>query len=400
MLLSITIALVLGICAGIITGLVPGIHVNLVSVMLLSSAPLLLAYTSPLALCIFIIAMCTTHSYLDIVPSIFLGAPSEETVMTILPGHQLLIEGKGYEAVKLTIIGSLGGLLVAIILLPVFLLTFPKLQMILNPWIGYLLIAIMLFMIFKDKQWFENGFVFLITGTLGILVFTLPNLKNPLFPMLSGLFGVSTLIISFKDKVTIPKQELTETISISKTETAQAIVGSTVAGSLTAFFPGLGPAQGAVLATQILRKLSNYGFMILCGGIGTVNFVISVVTLYTIDKARNGAVVVVSKLMENVSTLDFALFIATALTCAGIATLLTLWITKHFATLIAKVNYQKLIATIIVCIVLLTIVLSGWKGILVLFTATALGIIPAELNVARNHAMGCLILPVIVYLIR
>src|SRR3989338_10386995 len=114
MLLTLIIALLLGIAAGIITGLVPGIHVNLVSVTLLSSASILLTYTTPLVLCVFIIAMCTTHLYLDIIPSIFLGVPSEETVLAILPGHQLLIEGKGYEAVRLTIIGSLGGLIVAI----------------------------------------------------------------------------------------------------------------------------------------------------------------------------------------------------------------------------------------------------------------------------------------------
>jgi putative membrane protein len=36
-----------------------------------------------------------------------LGAPDESKALNVLPGHRMLMEGKGFEAVKLNVIGSL-----------------------------------------------------------------------------------------------------------------------------------------------------------------------------------------------------------------------------------------------------------------------------------------------------
>jgi len=108
MFIEILFAILIGLFFGIITGLIPGIHINLVSIILLSLSPILLNYTNPLVLCVFIIAMSVNHSFLDFVPSVFLGAPDADTALSILPGHKLLLEGKAYEAVKLTVMGSLG----------------------------------------------------------------------------------------------------------------------------------------------------------------------------------------------------------------------------------------------------------------------------------------------------
>ena len=39
-------------------------------------------------------------------------------------------------------------------------------------------------------------------------------------------------------------------------------------------FPGLGGAQGAVIAMQFAGNIGDHGFMILMGGINTVNFAV------------------------------------------------------------------------------------------------------------------------------
>ncbi len=100
MFLEILLAILLGILAGIITGLTPGIHINLISVMLLSVSPVLLKYTNPIALAVFIIAMSVTHTFLDAIPSIFLGAPESATALGVLPGHRYLLKGYGLMAVS------------------------------------------------------------------------------------------------------------------------------------------------------------------------------------------------------------------------------------------------------------------------------------------------------------
>src|SRR3989304_1437469 len=105
MIFELFIALLCGVIAGTFTGLFPGIHINLIAALLLSSLSALSKYFSPLQLIIFIVAMSITHTFIDFIPSIFLGAPEEDTFLSILPGHQLLREGKGYEAVILTLYG-------------------------------------------------------------------------------------------------------------------------------------------------------------------------------------------------------------------------------------------------------------------------------------------------------
>jgi putative membrane protein len=396
MFLEILLAVIVGCCFGIFTGLAPGIHVNLVSVILLSISPFLLHYTNVIVLCVFIVAMAITHSFLDAVPAIFLGAPDSDQVMNVLPGHKLLLEGKGFEAVKLTIIGSLLALLAGIVLVPIFVPIMPSLYTYLSKYMGWILLAVVAFMILKDKKRHWNFVIFLMSGILGIIVLGMPNLKNPLFPLLSGLFGISGLIISLQQKVKIPQQSVTETIKLKKSELAQAIGAGTVAGSLTGFFPGLGPAQGAVLVSQFFKKMSNYGFMVLVGGINTVNFLFSLITLYAIEKARNGAVIVIAELLT-INIKYVIMFIAVALIAGGFSTFMAMKISKVFSKVISKVNYQKLCLAIILLVAALVFYFSGFTGLLVLAASTAIGLIPPLMGVARNHSMGCLLLPVMLY---
>jgi len=80
---------------------------NLVSVLVVTVSAYLLNLFSLPALGVFIIAMAITHTFLDVLPAIFLGAPDSDTALGVLPGHKLLLEGKGLIAVKLTVAGGL-----------------------------------------------------------------------------------------------------------------------------------------------------------------------------------------------------------------------------------------------------------------------------------------------------
>src|SRR3989338_568180 len=210
MFLEILLAIVAGVSAGVITGLTPGIHVNLVSVFVVGMSGFLLSITSPIPVAVFLLAMSITHTFTDAIPSIFLGAPDPDTCLNVLPGHKMLLQGKGFDAVKLTIIGSLLSLLLMVLLLPFFILTAPTLYVWLQPFIGWILLGVVLYVIWIERGWRQKiigGMIFLLSGLLGIVVFDLPTLNQPLFAMLSGLFGVSTLLISLNDQNNIPVQQ-------------------------------------------------------------------------------------------------------------------------------------------------------------------------------------------------
>jgi len=395
MFLELLITTVIGILCGIVTGLLPGVHINLVALLLLSIAPFLLRHVQPIAIAAFIVAMAVTHTFLDFVPSVFLGAPDSETVAAILPGHRMLLQGKAFDAVKLTVMGSLLSLLLSVLLLPVLFPVIRFLEPVLKDRIGILLLGFMLYLIFKDKQRWRNLLIFTLSGVLGMVIFSLP-LKDPLFPLLSGLFGISTLLISLRDTTVIPPQSCKEGVTVSRSVIAKAVVCGTIAGSMTSFFPGLGPAQGAVLVSSFVRKLGDIGYMIMVGGLGTVNFVISLVCLAVLEKARNGAVLTILNVMT-VKPAGIAMLAMVSLIAGGASTWLSLAVTRVFGRLFSSVNYRTVVLSVILFVATLVALFSGWLGIVVLLISTSVGLVAGLSGSARNHAMGCLILPVILY---
>jgi len=168
-------------------------------------------------------------------------------------------------------------------------------------------------------------------------------------------------------------------------------------------FPGLGASTAAILSLQITKKLGDHGFMVLMGSINTVNFILSMVTLYSLNKARNGSIIAIQKtasFFQTELTIPLIIiFLIATLISGTIAAVLALKIGRLFSRHITKINYQFLLSSIIAFIILLTILLTGPIGLFVLLISTAIGFISPIVKVTRTHAMGCLLLPVIMYFI-
>tara|TARA_Y100000310_G_scaffold295459_1_gene326805 strand:+ start:19663 stop:20853 length:1191 start_codon:yes stop_codon:yes gene_type:complete len=396
MYLQILLAIALGTITGTITGLIPGIHVNLIAVLIISlTLPL-----QPIVLAIFILSVAITHSFLDSIPSIYLGAPDEAQALNVLPGHRLLHQGLGHQAITYTLLGSFGSLIICVIFFPLFIKIIKFIYPYLKPIISLILIFVVLYMILKEKNKRVASLLsFLLSGILGLIVFSIPNLQQPLFPLLSGLFGLSIIITSLEQKSIIPKQSPDQPLNISKTNTAKSLTAASFVGLIAAFLPGFGNSQAAIIATQFLKKIGDEGFLTLVGGINTANMIISIATAYTLQKARNGAIVTILSILNAINQNQILIFLAVALTVGGLAVILGVNLSKQFLKLIQKVNYRKLMLTIIIFIILLTIYFDLFLGLLILITATAIGLLATSWNVGKNHLMGCLILPVIIYLI-
>jgi len=399
MFIEILIAVALGITAGIFTGLIPGIHINLISVLLLSFSPILLQYTNIISLCCFIIAMSVTHSFLDSIPSIFLGAPDSDMALGVLPGHRYLLKGLGLTAVKLTIVGSFGALLLSILFFPLLIPLVKFGYPLIEGYIGLILIAVVVFMIMRDRKRIWAFFVFLTAGVLGLIVLNMPNFENPLFPLFSGLFGISTLIISLQNNESIPKQMKKQYVRVKTSRVFKALFSGGFSGFITAVMPGLGASTAAVISMQITKNLKEDGFMILMGSINTFNFILSMVTLYVLDKARNGSIIVIQKLVDAITISHIVIFLCAVLIAGSLSVFLALILAKAFSKIVSVVSYRKMVFSVIFLISSLVLVLTGPLGLLILIISTAVGIIPPTVNISRTHAMGCLLLPVILYFI-
>ncbi|MBI2106804.1 tripartite tricarboxylate transporter permease [Candidatus Woesearchaeota archaeon] len=395
-MLELLVIIVLGTILGIICGLVPGLHPNAVNVILISLSPILLSYLSPIGLATLIVAVAVSNSIIDALPSIYLGAPdADSSAMNVLPGHKMLLDGKGHEAIILTITGSLFGLIFAIVSIPPLITFLSKGYPLIIKYIAFIIIAVMAFLILREKNRLWALIIFLLSGILGIATINL-QIKEPLFPLFSGLFGISTLLLGLKNKVKIPKQEKVE-INIKKRKIFKSVLTSLISGSIVSMLPGLGSAQGAILGSSIVKEKDSKSFLIMVGGISTIDFIISFVSIYALDKARNGSIVAVSKIMEAFTINDLIIFIAIALVVGGISTIIAMKMSKLFSTYISMINYNILSLTIIAGLTIAVLIISGFIGVIVLFTAIFLGMLPDLKETGKSHLMGSLILPVILF---
>ncbi len=395
MILEIFLAVIFGIIAGTITGLLPGIHINLIATLIFVNSSLFLGSTSPIVLASFIIAMSIAHTFIDFIPSIFLGAPEEDTALSVLPGHRMLLKGKGFEAVKLTTIGCFFGLLVSLILALFFIKTAPIFYPYLEKAMVFILIALSLLLIITEKRKFTALLIFIISGFLGYATLNFTLLNQSLYPLFTGLFGTSLLFLSFSQNVKIPKQKIEKT-KTNKKEISIALILSVFSSSLVSFFPGLGSAQAATIAS-LFKKITEKTFLILLGAINIIVLILSFVALYAIKKPRTGVAVFVGKFLPNISLDNLWFLLIIALIVGFIATFLTIFLAKKFTLIISKVKYKWLCLFISLFLILLTPIISGWFGLLILAVSTALGIFCSLMNVKKIFLMGSLLIPVIIF---
>jgi len=400
MILALIAALLLGVLSGTFTGLAPGIHINLISAILLGSLTSIpfLDTLPKISLAVFIVSMAVTHSFLDFIPSIFLGAPDEESFLSILPGHQLLKQGKGYEAVVLTLYGSLSSLPIVLVFIPIFIFFLPAINRIIYPIIPFILIFASLYLVFREKEFLIPLSVFFLAGFLGLITFNLP-IKEPLLPLLTGLFGSSALLVSFKDPVNkLPKQETPplKQITLPKKQILKSSLAASLSAPLCSFLPGIGSGHAAVISSEIFEHDSR-SFLFLVGAINLIVTSLNFVALYVINKTRSGAAVAVKSLLNTVTAQNLAIIIAAIIFSALISFFLGIKIARLSSKYIYKVNYKMLSIITLVVLLLVNMVFSNLLGILVLFSATSLGIFTILSNSRRINLMGALLIPTIIF---
>jgi len=376
----------LGILAGVCTGLTPGLHVNTVVAILVSLG----LGVEPMSLAMFIFTLAITHTFLDFIPSILLGVPSDDTALAVLPGHRLVLEGRGAEAIGMTLVGSLGCLALSLVLLPLFMIGIPKVYASLEPVMGFVLLGCSSVLILMDKKRLWALVVFLLAGVLGLIVLDGP-FNEPLLPLLTGLFGLSLLIMSVKQGTKVPEQ-LPARINLPWRWVARGLLAGTFAGAIVGFLPGFGPSQAAVVAKTVSKQEEDTEFLITLGGINTANALFVLVAFLTLGKTRSGAIAGIAQMID-ITVPKMLLLLGGGLLAGGISFVIGLKMASLFPNWMRKVDYKKLNLGVMGLIVTIVFWISGPLGLLVLGTATSVGLVAHLTKVRKMHLMGVLIVP-------
>lgn len=411
MFLEILFFIFLGILIGIFTGLIPGVHVNTLCITIIAFVPLLI--TSGISVYVvisFIISMAITSTLIDFIPSIFLGAPEDSTALSILPGHKMLMEGKGFEALFLTVIGGTFVTILFVFSTPILLFTLPFIYDKIKIYTHFILIFIVTLMLIterKKEKIFFSFLIFLFSGFLGIVTFNYPLIPQTLvfFPLFTGLFGISTLLISLRANTIIPPQE--DFIwKFDKRIILPGTIKAFFSGLILGILPGVGAAQATVLAQELTtrrkdEKEFNKEFLLSIGGINTSVAIFSLLSLYAIQRPRSGAAVAVEKILNTFGMKfgfnELLLLIVCALISVGISAILALEIGRRSLKIIEKIPYNKISIFVIAFLISLVAILTNFYGLFILLLSTSIGLIAPLSNVKRSHAMGVLLLPVILF---
>jgi putative membrane protein len=391
-MIGIIISFLAGLISGTVTGLTPGIHTNLVATLLIS-IPLFSKLPTDYFL-VFITTTSITHTFLNFIPSIFLGAPDADTCLGILPGHKFLLKGHGHHATKLTLIGSTLAIISLILIIPFFFFLLPKFYPFIQQMMGFILIWTSIFLILKGESKILSLLIFFLAGFLGLATFNI-NLEQPLLPLLTGLFGTSTIIHSIKTNSTPPKQ-IIEKIPIRKSELIKPTLATILISPICSLLPGLGASQAATISSSIFKKLNDEQFMILLGSINTLVMSASFLTLYLFQKSRTGTAAAIGQLL-NISSMNLVTILTTVLVASIFSIPLTLFLSKTIAKQIHKIDYRKMSVVILIFLISIIIYFSGILGFMVLTISTILGLTCIEFQTRRSLLMASILVSTIIF---
>ena len=415
--IPLLISVILGFILGTVSGLTPGLHSNNFAALMLALCPFFFWLgLDPVDLAAAILAASVAQTFLDIIPSIFIGAPDAETALAVLPGHEMMLEGKGIEAVRLSALGSASSVIVAVLLIVPLSVIFSSFYDPFMDRVGFVLLSIAALMILTERGRVIEGqgslvhlkyklmalALFLTSGFLGTFAFGHQDLaRSPLgfeaevlLPLLGGLFGASMLLLSLASRAEVPSQRETEFDLPAVGITKAAFVGG-VAGSVVAWVPGVTPAV-ATVATRLGSEGSDREFLISISGVNTANALFTLVALYVVGRTRSGAAVAIEELVDlNLPLLVFMLTIV--LFVSILAYFTTLAAGRVAAMVMRRIDYRILCIAVLAFLTVMTLGFTGPFGLFLYLMSTVVGLAAPIAGIRKTHAMGVLMVPLLAY---
>lgn len=393
-MITLILSLLIGIGLGILAGLTPGLHINILSVVLLTYSSFF-GFLGVEGLMVAIVSMAIVANYFEFIKALLFGIPDEGNVLSVYPTQRLLMDGRGLEAIKLCGFGCLCIMLLAIALFPIMSPVIGFVHSYMRRYTGVLLLAISLHLMIRDKKK-EAFVVFALSGVLGLFALNMA-MKEPLLPLLTGMFGLSMLLTSGNR---VPKQMASVVVEVEKRSSILGIVVGFLGVSVLSVIPAIGPTQASLLASELRDKRNYKEFLISIGGINTADIIFSILALWTIGKPRSGAIAAVNELAGTLSSNQLYMLLVACLVSGIVGYFLMMAFGSFVCKRVHKLDYGKIKYGVAAFVSFLTFTLDPILGLVVLALSTAIGWYAERYDVNKSHCMGCLIIPTILYYMR
>jgi putative membrane protein len=251
----------------------------------------------------------------------------------------------------------------------------------------------------KLKKILTSMLMIFLSGVFGVIVLgsTIVKPQNVLFPVLSGMFGLSTIIISMNERSKVPEQKGDSDLKITKWQLMKSCLLGSVAGIIVGFLPAIGVSQAATMVQYIGGMGESRNFLVTLSGINLSNEAFSLISLFLVNNPRSGASVAIQRILTQLTFYDVLLLVGVICFVSGISAFLTMFLGKRIPKSLAKLNYKYLSLSVIAFVLIMIFILTGFYGLLIAFTSTSIGLLCGFLGVRRSHCMGVLLIPSILF---
>ncbi|MEF8801107.1 MAG: tripartite tricarboxylate transporter permease [Halolamina sp.] len=394
LLLPVALATLAGCGLGTLSGLVPGLHANNFALLLAAAAPRIAV--DPLLLGAAMLAAGIVHTFLDIVPSLALGVPDAAMAVSALPGHRLVLQGRGREALRLSAAGS--GLAILLALALAFPVTWAMLRLapLLSQWFP-LVAAVVLLALLATEPSHRARLAALLAFALatGLGLFVLPlSLSGPLAgsvlaPLFGGLFGAPVLLDALGGDG-VPAQADAQ-FAMAPIDLATSGVAGGLSGAAVGYLPGVSAGVAATLSLPAVPARSELrGYVVATSGANTSTAVFALFALIALGSPRTGVLVAVD---DAGVPLVLPVFLSVVVAASAVGFVLVGLLGDAAFRLVASLNQRRLVLSVLALLAVLSVVFAGAAGLAVFAMATLVGLIGPRLGARRVYLMGVLLGP-------
>ncbi|NHN40826.1 hypothetical protein G9C85_04155 [Halorubellus sp. JP-L1] len=392
---DVAVGVVVGVSLGSVSGLTPGVHANAFALALAGVAPSVPG--SSLAVGVAVLAAGVTHSFVDVVPAVSLGVPDAAMAATALPGHRLVLEGRGREALRVSALGSLGACALALVAAWPVTEAMRTLVPVLNAHLSVVLCVATLALAATERSWPHRAAAVMVAaaaGGFGALALDLDVGgvlgESVLAALFGGLFGAPVLLDALAGDGVPPQGDAA--LRSSPLALAAAALAGTAGGGAVGYLPGVSSGVAAVLALALAPgNGTDRGYLATVSGVNTANAIFAVFALLAFDTPRTGVLVAYE-------TIDAPLVLPVllgAVLVAGVTgAVVVVTVGDRYLAVVGDADPTRVVALALVALVLAAYTFAGVVGLCLFATATALGLLPTRLGVKRVHLMAVLTLPI------
>lgn len=389
-------AVLVGASLGVISGLIPGLHANNFALLLAGIAPSVPA--DPILVGVAMLAAGVVHTFVDVVPALAIGVPDADTAVTALPGHRLVLEGRGPEAMRLSALGSVLAVALAV---PMAIPLTIAIQAVYEPLmasIDLVLAAVVAGLIVAEptrRGQLAAMVAFGLATALGVATLDLEpaaplDAGGMLSPLFAGLFGAPTLLEALRGRG--PPEQRTPVLHTSRRLVAITAGAGALSGAVVGFLPGISAAIAAVGVLALVPGAGDRGYIVATSGVDTANAIYALFALVAIGQPRSGIVVAYQEL--GVSA-DLGILVPATLLAGGIGYFAVVGLGDRFLQAIDTVDYGRVCLALLVGLAGLSFLFAGAVGVIVYGLATAVGLVPLRADCRRVHLMGVLMGPML-----